>query len=76
MDTLAEYTLSSESVSSLLVFEKKDGRGTRARRPVGEGFGTKHLTATTDEVKAHNGQSLRNSLLFMQPVLPVSYVIL
>lgn len=55
MDTLAEYTLGSESVSSLLVFEKKDGRGIRARRPVGEGFGTKHLTATTDEAKAHNG---------------------
>lgn len=55
MDTLAEYTLGSESVSSLLVFEKKDGRGMRARKPVGEGFGTKHLTATSDEGTAHNG---------------------
>lgn len=55
MDTLAEYTLGSESVSSLLVFDKKDGRGIRAKKPVGEGFGTKHLTATNDEVKGHNG---------------------
>lgn len=55
MDTLAEYTLGSESVSSLLVFDKKDGRGIRAKRPVGEGFGTKHLTATSDEIKGHNG---------------------
>ena len=50
MDTLAEYTPGSESLSSLLVFEKKAERRTAARRPVGEGFGLRRLTASTDEV--------------------------
>uniref|UniRef100_A0A3Q1ES12 DNA-dependent protein kinase catalytic subunit n=1 Tax=Acanthochromis polyacanthus TaxID=80966 RepID=A0A3Q1ES12_9TELE len=49
VDTLAEYTLGSESMSSLLVFDKKE-RQTAARRPVGEGFGLRRLTASTDEV--------------------------
>ncbi|XP_073344741.1 DNA-dependent protein kinase catalytic subunit [Pagrus major] len=52
VDTLAEYTLGSESMSSLLVFDKKERR-TAARRPVGEGFGLKRLTASTDEVDSH-----------------------
>ncbi|XP_037613149.1 DNA-dependent protein kinase catalytic subunit isoform X1 [Sebastes umbrosus] len=50
VDTLAEYTLGSESLSSLLVFDKKAERQTAARRPVGEGFGLRRLTASTDEV--------------------------
>ncbi|KAM7370115.1 hypothetical protein PAMP_011395 [Pampus punctatissimus] len=50
VDTLAEYTLGSESMSSLLVFDKKAERQATARRPVGEGFGLKRLTASTDEV--------------------------
>ncbi|XP_038580578.1 DNA-dependent protein kinase catalytic subunit [Micropterus salmoides] len=58
VDTLAEYTLGSES--SLLVFDKKSERQGTARRPVGEGFGLKRLTASTDEVdsrtKAENEQ--------------------
>ncbi|KAK0144676.1 DNA-dependent protein kinase catalytic subunit [Merluccius polli] len=51
VDTLAEYTLGSESLSSsLLVFGKKPERRPAAvRRPAGEGFGTRHLTAPTDE---------------------------
>lgn len=52
METLAEYTIGSESLSSLLVFEKKDERRLRARRPVGEGFGIKHLTATSEDLKS------------------------
>lgn len=50
VDTLAEYTLGSESLSSLLVFDKKADRRTTARRPVGEGFGLRRLTASTDDV--------------------------
>ncbi|KAM3592965.1 uncharacterized protein V6R79_002700 [Siganus canaliculatus] len=50
VDTLAEYSAGSESMSSLLVFEKKAERRTAARRAVGEGFGLKRLTASTDEV--------------------------
>ncbi|XP_061568965.1 DNA-dependent protein kinase catalytic subunit [Cololabis saira] len=49
VDTLADYSLGSESLSSLLVFDKKE-RQARARRPVGEGFGLRRLTAQTDEV--------------------------
>ncbi|KAM8822809.1 DNA-dependent protein kinase catalytic subunit isoform 1-T1 [Spinachia spinachia] len=50
VDTLAEYTLSSESLSSLLAFDKKPVRQNAARRPVGEGFGLRPLTAATEEV--------------------------
>ncbi|XP_049912803.1 DNA-dependent protein kinase catalytic subunit isoform X2 [Epinephelus moara] len=64
VDTLAEYTLGSESLSSLLAFDKKAERQT-ARRPVGEGFGLRRLTASTDEVdrrtRAENEQ--RNNIL-------------
>lgn len=48
MDTLAEYTLGSESASSLMVFDK-DERRIRARKPVGEGFGTKLLTGPSEQ---------------------------
>lgn len=50
VDTLADYSGSAESLSSLLVFDKKSERQTAARRPVGEGFGLRRLTASTDEV--------------------------
>ncbi|KAM7390735.1 hypothetical protein PAMA_008770 [Pampus argenteus] len=50
VDTLAEYTLGSESLSSLMVFDKKAERQATTRRPVGEGFGLRRLTASTDEV--------------------------
>nr|XP_054607336.1 DNA-dependent protein kinase catalytic subunit isoform X2 [Nothobranchius furzeri] len=50
VDTLADYSLSSESLSSLLVFDKKTERHAAARKPVGEGFGLRRLTASTDEV--------------------------
>lgn len=50
MDTLPEYTLGSESVSSLLVFDK---RRIRARKAVGEAFGTKHHTGTSDKGIGH-----------------------
>lgn len=49
VNTLAEYTLGSETLSSLLVFDKTAERRVAARRPVGEGFGMRRLTAT-DEV--------------------------
>ncbi|XP_034718647.1 DNA-dependent protein kinase catalytic subunit [Etheostoma cragini] len=65
VDTLADYTLGSESLSSLLVFDKKAEKQTAARRPVGEGFGLRRLTASTDEVdsrtRAANEQ--RNNIL-------------
>ncbi|KAK6293153.1 hypothetical protein J4Q44_G00366540 [Coregonus suidteri] len=46
VDTLAEFSLSSESLSSLLVFDKKKPA---AWRPTGEGFGTRRLTSPSDE---------------------------
>ncbi|CAK6951979.1 LOW QUALITY PROTEIN: DNA-dependent protein kinase catalytic subunit [Scomber scombrus] len=65
VDTLAEYTPGSESLSSLMVFDKKAERQATARRPVGEGFGLRRLTASTDEVdsrtRAENEQ--RNNIL-------------
>ncbi|KAF3703361.1 DNA-dependent protein kinase catalytic subunit [Channa argus] len=65
VDTLAEYTVGSESLSSLLVFDKKAERQAVARRPVGEGFGLRRLTASTDEgdsrTRAQNEQ--RNNIL-------------
>nr|CBN81784.1 DNA-dependent protein kinase catalytic subunit [Dicentrarchus labrax] len=50
VDTLAEYTFGSESLSSLFGFDKKAERQTTSRRPVGEGFGLRRLTASNDEV--------------------------
>ncbi|XP_041824461.1 DNA-dependent protein kinase catalytic subunit [Melanotaenia boesemani] len=49
VDTLADYSPSSESLSSLMVFDKKE-RQPAARRPVGEGFGLRRLTTSADEV--------------------------
>ncbi|KAG7330004.1 hypothetical protein KOW79_006226 [Hemibagrus wyckioides] len=54
VDTLADYTLSSESETSLLVFGKK-----RAERPVswraaGANFGSKRLTNPTDETDSRS----------------------
>ncbi|XP_044032842.1 DNA-dependent protein kinase catalytic subunit isoform X2 [Siniperca chuatsi] len=64
VDTLAEYTLGSESLSSLLVFDKKAERQTTARRPVGEGFGLRRLTASTDEVDSRTKENeQRNNIL-------------
>uniref|UniRef100_A0A3P8SHR1 DNA-dependent protein kinase catalytic subunit n=1 Tax=Amphiprion percula TaxID=161767 RepID=A0A3P8SHR1_AMPPE len=60
VDTLAEYTLGSESMSSLLVFDKKE-KQTAARRPVGEGFGLRRLTASTDEVDSRTRENERRS---------------
>lgn len=50
VDTLAEYTPASESLSSLMVFDKKAERRIAARRPVGEGFGLKRPEAPSDEL--------------------------
>ena len=51
VDTLADYMLGSESLSSsLLVYgSKRPERRQAARRPVGEGFGTRRLTVPADE---------------------------
>lgn len=58
MDTLADYTVGSESMSSLMVFDKKAERRTASRRPVGEGFGMRRLTSSSDEVDSRTaGQS-------------------
>uniref|UniRef100_A0A3P9H2R7 DNA-dependent protein kinase catalytic subunit n=1 Tax=Oryzias latipes TaxID=8090 RepID=A0A3P9H2R7_ORYLA len=61
VDTLADYSLSSESLSSLLVFEKKAERRTVARKPVGEGFGLRRLTASTDEVDSRTKENEQRS---------------
>ncbi|XP_023253861.1 DNA-dependent protein kinase catalytic subunit [Seriola lalandi dorsalis] len=65
VDTLAEHTLGSESLSSLLVFDKKAERQTAARRPVGEGFGLRRLTAPSDEVDSRTRAETeqRNNIL-------------
>ncbi|KAM9839260.1 DNA-dependent protein kinase catalytic subunit [Aulostomus maculatus] len=65
VDTLAEYSLGSEPLSSLLVFDKKEERQTSARRPVGEGFGLKRLTAAADELdsRARVENEKRNNIL-------------
>ncbi|XP_056317923.1 DNA-dependent protein kinase catalytic subunit [Danio aesculapii] len=50
VDTLADYSLSSDSLSSLLVFDKKRSeRPQAAWRAVGAGFGSKRLTAASDD---------------------------
>ncbi|XP_056629192.1 DNA-dependent protein kinase catalytic subunit isoform X2 [Triplophysa dalaica] len=55
VDTLADYSLPSDSLSSLLVFEKKRSeRPQAAWRAVGAGFGTKRLTATGDETDSRS----------------------
>ncbi|XP_056289749.1 DNA-dependent protein kinase catalytic subunit-like [Pseudoliparis swirei] len=65
VDTLAEHTLGSESLSSLLAFDKKSERQTTARRPVGEGFGLRRLTVSTDEVdsRTNAANEQRSSIL-------------
>uniref|UniRef100_A0A8D3CWJ1 DNA-dependent protein kinase catalytic subunit n=1 Tax=Scophthalmus maximus TaxID=52904 RepID=A0A8D3CWJ1_SCOMX len=64
VDTLAEYTLGSEALSSLLVFDKKTERQTPARRPVGEGFGLRRLAAPTDDVDSRTRENeQRNNIL-------------
>lgn len=50
VDTLADYTVGSESMSSLMVFDKKAERRMASRKPVGEGFGMRRLTSSSDEV--------------------------
>ncbi|KAM3860678.1 DNA-dependent protein kinase catalytic subunit [Diretmus argenteus] len=55
VDTLAEYTPASESVSSLLVLNKKaERREAPARRSTGESFGVRRLAATSDEVDSRS----------------------
>uniref|UniRef100_A0A8B9LXB6 DNA-dependent protein kinase catalytic subunit n=1 Tax=Astyanax mexicanus TaxID=7994 RepID=A0A8B9LXB6_ASTMX len=49
VDTLADYSLSSDSLSSLLVFEKKRAERPQSFRAVGPGFGSRRLAAPTDE---------------------------
>uniref|UniRef100_A0A8C5C632 DNA-dependent protein kinase catalytic subunit n=1 Tax=Gadus morhua TaxID=8049 RepID=A0A8C5C632_GADMO len=49
VDTLAEYSLGSESLSSSLLAYGRRPAAAAARRPTGEGFGTRRLTAPTDE---------------------------
>nr|XP_057916892.1 DNA-dependent protein kinase catalytic subunit isoform X2 [Doryrhamphus excisus] len=63
VDTLADYTVSDSS--SLLVFDKKAARPSSARRPVGEGFGRRRLTASTDEMdsKTRDDNEKRQKIL-------------
>ncbi|XP_026183019.1 DNA-dependent protein kinase catalytic subunit isoform X2 [Mastacembelus armatus] len=79
VDTLAEYTLGSESLSSLLVFNKKAER--QERRPVGEGFGLRRLSLATDEMDSHTRENeqlnnilrLRRRFLKDQEKVSLSY---
>ncbi|KAF4110944.1 hypothetical protein G5714_007975 [Onychostoma macrolepis] len=55
VDTLADYSLSSDTLSSLLVFEKKRSeRPQAAWRAVGAGFGSKRLTSASDETDSRS----------------------
>ncbi|XP_051572291.1 DNA-dependent protein kinase catalytic subunit-like isoform X3 [Myxocyprinus asiaticus] len=55
VDTLADYSLSSDSLSSLLVFEKKRSeRPQAAWRAVGAGFGSRRLTNNSDETDSRS----------------------
>lgn len=76
VDTLAEYTPGSEYMSSLLVFDKKAERQVVARRPTGEGFGMRRLTATNDEVDSRSrGQSQRKHTELVYCHLLVIYLL-
>uniref|UniRef100_A0A8B9RNH4 DNA-dependent protein kinase catalytic subunit n=1 Tax=Astyanax mexicanus TaxID=7994 RepID=A0A8B9RNH4_ASTMX len=54
VDTLADYSLSSDSLSSLLVFEKKRAERPQSFRAVGPGFGSRRLAAPTDETDSRS----------------------
>uniref|UniRef100_A0A672S298 DNA-dependent protein kinase catalytic subunit n=1 Tax=Sinocyclocheilus grahami TaxID=75366 RepID=A0A672S298_SINGR len=64
VDTLADYSLSSDTLSSLLVFEKKRSeRPQAAWRAVGAGFGSKRLTAASDEADSRTERERRADIL-------------
>uniref|UniRef100_A0A9J8AJD6 DNA-dependent protein kinase catalytic subunit n=1 Tax=Cyprinus carpio carpio TaxID=630221 RepID=A0A9J8AJD6_CYPCA len=64
VDTLADYSLSSDTLSSLLVFEKKRSeRPQAAWRAVGAGFGSKRLTAASDETDSRTERERRADIL-------------
>uniref|UniRef100_A0AAR2L7W1 DNA-dependent protein kinase catalytic subunit n=1 Tax=Pygocentrus nattereri TaxID=42514 RepID=A0AAR2L7W1_PYGNA len=63
VDTLADYSLSSDSLSSLLVFEKKRAERPLALRAVGAGFGSRRLTAPTDEMDSRTDREKRADIL-------------
>ncbi|TSL34570.1 DNA-dependent protein kinase catalytic subunit [Bagarius yarrelli] len=54
VDTLADYTLSSDSASSLLVFERKRAERPATWRAVSANFGSKHLTNPTEETDSRS----------------------
>lgn len=54
VDTLADYSLSSDSLSSLLVFEKKRAERPLGFRAVGPGFGSRRLVAPADETDSRS----------------------
>ncbi|XP_060788690.1 DNA-dependent protein kinase catalytic subunit-like isoform X1 [Neoarius graeffei] len=54
VDTLADYSLSSDTASSLLVFEKRKAERSAAWRAVGANFGSKRLTNPTDETDSRS----------------------
>ncbi|KAL6490371.1 hypothetical protein MHYP_G00007160 [Metynnis hypsauchen] len=54
VDTLADYSLSSDSLSSLLVFEKKRAERPLTLRAVGAGFGSRRLAAPADETDSRS----------------------
>uniref|UniRef100_A0A3B5QWJ4 DNA-dependent protein kinase catalytic subunit n=1 Tax=Xiphophorus maculatus TaxID=8083 RepID=A0A3B5QWJ4_XIPMA len=72
VDTLADYSASTESLSSLLVFDKKSERQAAARRPVGEGFGLRRLTANRIEIFTHVDNILRLRRRFLKDQEKVS----
>ncbi|KAF4089760.1 hypothetical protein AMELA_G00069750 [Ameiurus melas] len=54
VDTLADYSLSSDAASSLLVFEKKRAERPAPWRATGANFGSKRLTSHTDETDSRS----------------------
>uniref|UniRef100_A0A8B9LUH8 DNA-dependent protein kinase catalytic subunit n=1 Tax=Astyanax mexicanus TaxID=7994 RepID=A0A8B9LUH8_ASTMX len=63
VDTLADYSLSSDSLSSLLVFEKKRAERPQSFRAVGPGFGSRRLAAPTDETDSRTDREKRADIL-------------
>lgn len=58
IDTLADYLQSSDSASSLLVFEKKRAERLATWQAVGSDFGSKRLSAHTDEADSRSAGQL------------------
>lgn len=71
VDTLADYTVGTESMSALMVFDKKTERRMASRRPVGEGFGMRRLTSSSDEVDSRTAGQLGGTSLKINQTISI-----